>query len=112
MRRRTSQSLGDILQGGSGVVPQQHVDGHHHPRRAEAALGAVDLGDPLLHTGRLEVRWRVLLLAEAPPPQPSHLHWVDPGPGAADALHRGHSSSLELADGQQTGVGGGMSDTD
>lgn len=62
VRRRTSQSLGDVLQGGSGQVPQQRVDGHHHPRRAEAALGAVDLGDPLLHTGRLEVRWRLLLL--------------------------------------------------
>lgn len=31
-----------------GVVPQQRVHGHDDPRSAEATLGAVSLGDPLL----------------------------------------------------------------
>lgn len=45
---RTGQSLGDILHGGLGLVPQQGVRGHHHPRGAEATLRAVGLRDSLL----------------------------------------------------------------
>lgn len=38
------------------------------------------------------------LRANILPPQSSHLHWVDPGLGAADALNRGDSGSVKLAD--------------
>lgn len=44
----TSQSLGDVVHGGLRFVPQQRVRGHHHPRSAEATLGAVSLGYSLL----------------------------------------------------------------
>lgn len=50
--RPTSQSLSDVLHGGPRLVPQQRVERHHHPWRAEATLGAVKLGDPLLRTAR------------------------------------------------------------
>lgn len=62
IRRPTSQSLRDVLHGGPGLVPQQGVDGHHHPGRAEATLGAVNLGYSLLHTGTSEVLQRGLVL--------------------------------------------------
>lgn len=48
MREHTSQSLGDVVHGGLRFVPQQSVRGHHHPRSAEATLGAVSLGYSLL----------------------------------------------------------------
>lgn len=63
IRRPTSQCLRDVLHGGPGLVPQQGVEGHHHPGRAEAALGAVTLGYSLLHTRTLEVLQRGLVLA-------------------------------------------------
>ena len=40
----------------------------------------------------------------------THLYRVDPGLGAADALHRGHGGSVELADRQEAGVDCIMSD--
>lgn len=38
-----------------------------------------------------------------------HLNWVNPGPGAAYAFHRGDSSAVHRTDGCQTGVGWVMS---
>lgn len=49
-RKHTSQSLHDVIHGGLGFVPQQGVDGHHHPWGAETTLGAMSLGYSLLNT--------------------------------------------------------------
>lgn len=38
-------------------------------------------------------------------PSSAHLDRVDPGLGAADALHRGDGGSVKLADRQEAGVG-------
>lgn len=38
-----------------------------------------------------------------------HLNWVNPGPGAAYAFHRGDGSAVHRTDGHQTGVGWVMS---
>lgn len=65
----------------------------------------MNLGYPLLHVKI----GGALARAGAAPPQRAHLHWVETGPGAADALHSGHGGSVELADGQQAGIGRGMS---
>lgn len=46
----TRQSLCDVVQADLRLIPQQSVHGHHHPRRTEAALRAVSLGDALLPT--------------------------------------------------------------
>lgn len=75
----TSQSLGDVLHRRLRFVPQQSVHGHHHPWSAEATLGAVSLRYSLLNR-------------------------VDPGLGAADALHGGDGGSVELAERQEAGV--------
>lgn len=58
------------------MVPEQCVDGHHHPRGAEATLGAVALGDPLLHG-------------------------VEPGLDASHTFHGGDSSPMQGAQGHQ-----------
>lgn len=44
----TSKSLRDLIRCRLRVVPEQCVDGHHHPRAAEATLGAVTLGKSFL----------------------------------------------------------------
>lgn len=49
----TRQSLCDVVQADLRLIPQQSVHGHHHPRRTEAALRAVSLGDALLPTQNL-----------------------------------------------------------
>lgn len=48
MREPTVEGLLHVGHLWGGVVPQQRVHGHDDSRRAEAALGAVSLGDPLL----------------------------------------------------------------
>lgn len=47
-RKLTSNSFGYLLQGWLWVVPQQCVDGHHHPWAAEATLCAMTLGKSFL----------------------------------------------------------------
>ena len=51
--KQTSQGLSDVLHGWLGFVPQQSVHGHHHPRSAEATLGAVSLRYSLLKSQKL-----------------------------------------------------------
>ena len=50
--RPTTQGFQQVLLRGLWVVPQQRIQGHHHPRGAEAALGPVALGNPLLEGHR------------------------------------------------------------
>ena len=50
--RPTPQGFQQLLLRGLWVVPQQRVHGHHHPRGAEATLGTVALGNPLLEGHR------------------------------------------------------------
>lgn len=66
------------------MVPEQGVDGHHHPRGAEATLCAVTLGDPLLNR-------------------------MNPGLGASYTFYCGDSSTVQRTDGEQTGIGWIMS---
>lgn len=58
----------DLLHGGQRVVPEQGVHAHHDARGAEAALGSVTVGHPLLDS-------------------------VKSGLGVTDALHSGHGQS-------------------
>ena len=57
-----------LLHGGQGVVPEQGVHAHHDARGAEAALGSVTVGHPLLDR-------------------------VKPRLGITDPLHSGHRES-------------------
>lgn len=50
------------------MVPEQRVDGHHHPGCAEATLGSVTLGDPLL-----EAQEGLEMQNLGPHPRPSEL---------------------------------------
>lgn len=69
--KQTSQSLHDVVHGGLRFVPQQGVDGHHHPWSAETTLGAVSLRYSLLKTqpdptirsikSDVNIRWSQLL---------------------------------------------------
>lgn len=52
----TCEVLVELFHGRLRVVPEQRVHGHDDAGRAEAALGAVGAGDPLLH--RVEARLR------------------------------------------------------
>src|SRR5258708_9593473 len=46
----------DVLLGGVRVAVKQALAGHHHARRAESALQAVLLPEPLLHRAQLPGR--------------------------------------------------------
>lgn len=62
-----------------GHAPQESVHGHYDARGAEPALGAVRLGDALLHR-------------------------VDPGGDTADPLHCRHSQPVHGADGREARI--------
>lgn len=66
------------------MVPEQRVDGHHHPRGAEPTLGAMTLGEPFLNS-------------------------MNPGPGASYAFYCCDSSTIQRTDRGQTGIGWIMS---
>lgn len=66
------------------MVPEQRVDGHHHPWAAEATLCTVKLGDPFLNR-------------------------MNPGLGASYAFYCCDGSTIQRADRDQTGVGWIMS---
>lgn len=80
----TCEVLVELFHGRLRVVPEQRVHGHDDAGRAEAALGAVGAGDPLLH--RVEARLR-----------------------RPDALHRRHRHPVHRRHGHQAGHDGVVS---